>query len=94
MACQSNALEALPLSLGQSSSLTKLDASSNRIAFLPPQLLQAGGLAVSLAELNLSRNALRGLPQELGMLSKLKVGLSRNAQSVLPYRSCWKCFAS
>ena len=74
MACQSNALEALPLGLGQSSSLTKLDASSNRIAFLPPQLLQAGGLAVSLAELNLSRNALRGLPQELGMLSKLKVG--------------------
>ena len=63
VSCHSNAMEALPLSLGHSTSLTKLDASCNRINALPAQMLLAGGLSVSLAELNLSGNALRALPQ-------------------------------
>lgn len=59
--------------LGYCSSLTKLDASSNRLTGLDPSLLQPGGLAVSLSELNLSSNAIRALPDEFGALSKLKV---------------------
>lgn len=64
---------ALAPGLGYCSSLTKLDASSNRLTGLDPSLLQPGGLSVSLSELNLSGNAIRALPDEFGALSKLKV---------------------
>jgi Leucine-rich repeat (LRR) protein len=78
-----NELERLPRELFSQTRLAVLDASDNRIAVLPPEVV---GLADSLIELGLSGNRIRSLPlQQLGELRRLRaLDVSRNLLQAAP----------
>jgi Leucine-rich repeat (LRR) protein len=59
----SNQLTALPVDLGQVSTLRVLNVSANLLTTLPENLDSLG----SLEELNVSRNQLESIPQRLGV---------------------------
>ena len=76
-----NRLTSLPKSLGNLTSLTKLDLSGNRLTSLPKSL----GNLTSLTKLDLSGNRLTSLPKSLGNLTSLtKLDLSGNRLTSLP----------
>ena len=80
-----NLIEALPMGLSVCSSITKLEAQQNKISILPPQILM-GGLSIHLKSLDLSRNLLSALPDEIGMLDQLQqLNLQQNRLSSLPW---------
>jgi Leucine-rich repeat (LRR) protein len=83
--CRNNQIEALPMGLSVCSSITKLDAEKNRISMIPPQILM-GGLSIHLINLNLSKNLLTSLPDEMGMLDQLQsLNLQQNLLTSLPW---------
>ncbi|MBK6429774.1 leucine-rich repeat domain-containing protein [Candidatus Amarolinea dominans] len=57
----------MPAEIGQLTSLTSLEISSNQLTALPAELFQL----TSLTSLNLSSNQLTALPAEIGQLTSL-----------------------
>lgn len=83
--CSNNQIESLPMGLSVCSSITKLDAEKNRISTIPPQILM-GGLSIHLLSLNLSKNLITHLPDEIGMLDQLQtLNLQQNRLTSLPW---------
>jgi len=79
--CSENKLIALPPSIGELGSLTKLDCSDNKLTVLPPEL----GACAKLEDLLVYKNELKEVPKELGALGALKVlNLFNNKIKKLP----------
>ncbi len=75
-------LNKLPDSIGQLTSLTKLDLNGNQLSVLPDSI----GNLKNLTELNLQNHQLSDLPDSIGYLAKLTfLNLSRNKITSIPY---------
>lgn len=78
-------IETIPASFSSLRRLEVLEASINRIAELPPQLFDEGGM-VALRKVNLSFNRLSRLPETMGCLRALSsLNVTQNPLTALPY---------